>query len=226
MTRQQERAASQRFGQHVSPEKALAAMLATTLCCLLPMLLGLRLWEKIPEIVETGLVGPSGQDDSMPRAVLAFGVPGLGCVLNGIAHGQLWLHQRLEKIPPTPVRLLGRWTLAPITLLLSGYWTLGAAGEARNAAFFLPCLLGVLLLLLGGRFFDCPRDARIAFRFQRVRLSERRWQLVHRVAGLSWMLAGLVIPGLLFWLGTLPLWSAILVLLLLASPVAAAYLVK
>ena len=226
MTRGQERAASRRLGLHVSPEKALAALTATAACCLLPMLLGLRLWEKIPPVVETGLVGPSGQDDSMPRALLVFGVPGLGFVLNAIVHSQLWLHQKAERIPPTPVRLLGRWALAPITLLLSSFWMLGAAGEPRGAGWFLPCALGLLLLVLGGRLFDCPRDARIAFRFERLRLSERRWQLVHRIGGLCWMLAGLLIPGLLFSLGRLPLWSAVPILLLLACPLAAARLVK
>lgn len=226
LTRQQERAASKRFGHHVSPEKALASALATTLCCLLPILLGLRLWSRIPPIVETGLVGPSGQDDSMPRAVLVFGVPGLGFLLNTIAHGQLWLHQRAEKLPPTPVRLVGRWSIAPISLLLSSFWMLGAAGQERTWGFYLPVLLGLLLLLLGGHFFDCPRNARIAFRFERVSLLERRWQTVHRIGGLSWMLAGLLIPGLLFSLGTVPVWSIAPILLLLLCPVAAAYLVK
>ena len=226
LTRRQEQAASRRLGHHVSREKALVSALATTLCCALPMLLGLRLWQAIPAVVETGLVGPSGQDDSMPRAVLVFGVPGLGCVLNGIVHGQLWLHQRLERIPPTPVRLLGRWSLPPITLLLSSFWISRAAGGTLDASGVTVCLLGLLLFLLGGHFFDCPRDAKLAFRLPRLRLSETRWRAVHRIAGLSWMLAGLLLPSLLFSLGTLPLWSALPVLLLLLSPLAAAPLIR
>lgn len=226
MTRRQEQEASRRLGHHVSPAKALAAAVATTLCCALPMLLGLRLWQLIPAIVETGLTDLNGNDDSMPRAVLVFGVPGLGCVLNGIVHGQLWLHQRAEKIPPTPVRLLGRWSLSPITLLLSAYWMLGAAGQGMDAGFVLVCVLGLLLLFLGGHFFDCPRDARLAFRLPRLRWTDSRWQLMHRIAGLCWMLAGLLLPALLFTLGRLPLWSALPVLLLLLFPAAAAYLIK
>ncbi len=226
MTRSQEQAASRRFGQHVSREKALVSALVTTLFCALPMLLGLRLWERIPAIVETGLVGPSGQDDSMPRAVLVFGVPGLGCVLNAIVHGQLWLHQRAERVPPAAVRLLGRWSLAPITLLLASYWMLRAAGQRMEPGFGAVCVLGLLLLLLGGHFFDCSRDAKLAFRIGRLQLSQRRWKLVHRIAGLCWMLAGLLLAGLQLSLGTLPLWSVLPVLLLLLSPLPAAWLVK
>ena len=226
MTRRQEREASRSLGRQVSPEKALVSAVVTTLCCALPMLLGLRLWQRIPAIVETGLVGPSGQDDSMPRAVLVFGVPGLGCVLNGIVHGQLWLHQKAQKIPPTPVRLLGRWSLAPITLLLSSHWILSAAGQETDAFFLWICILGLGLLLLGGHFFDCPRDARLALRIGRLPYSESRWRSVHRLAGLNWMLAGLLLPGLLFSLGLLPIWSAAIILLLLLSPAAAAFFGK
>ena len=222
LTRKQEQAASLRFGQHVSPRKALLTALGTTLCCALPMLLGLRLWGQIPAIVETGLIGPGGVDDSMPRAVLVFAVPGLGCVLNGITHAQLWLHQRAQKVPPTPIRVLGRWTLAPITVLLSSLWILHAAGETMDLRFLLPCVLGLLLLILGGRFLDLPRDSALGFRLEKIRYDQRKWDLTHLTAGICWMAAGLLVIGLRMALGTLPWFSAPIMGLLLLAPLAAA----
>ena len=124
------------------------------------------------------------------------------------------------------MRLLGRWTIAPVSLLLSAFWILDAAGESRGWSVFLPCLLGLGLLLYGGQLFDCPRDSRLGLRIRNLQNSESRWRIVHRIGGLSWMLAGLLLPGLLFSLGTLPLWSAAPVLLLLLAPAAAAFLVK
>ena len=62
MTREQERAASRVFGRHVSPAKALSSLIAALLCCASPMLLGLRLWELIPPVVQTGLVSAEGLD--------------------------------------------------------------------------------------------------------------------------------------------------------------------
>lgn len=225
MTRKQEKEAARHFGHHVSGEKALCAVIVSTLCCALPMLLGLRLWERIPAIVETGLVGPSGTDDSMPRAVLVFGVPGLGCVLNLIEHAQLWLHQRREKIPPVPIRVLGRWSIAPISLLLSSLWILRAAGESMSAGFLLSCALGLLLMLLGGHLFDCPRDSALAFRLERIRYSQPRWRLTHRVAGLCWMGAGLLIPTALF-LGWQSPWLIVPAALLLLCPLAVGLTVR
>ena len=221
---EQEREASRLFGRHVSTPKALCVGLASLLCCLLPMLLGLRLWEKIPAIVQTGLIGPGGADDSMPRAVLVFGVPGLFAVLDLISNAQLWIHQKLEKLPPTPVRMTGRWGIAVLGTLLCPSWLLRASGSSVTALFYLPCLLALLLMLLGTHFFDCPRGAKLAFRFKRIAYREEAWRKTHRAAGVGWLLAGLLLLALQYGLGRIPPLSALPLLLLLLMPFTASAL--
>ena len=130
LTKDQQQIAARIFGKHVSDEKALVLVLASSFACLSPVLLGLRLWDAIPEIVETGLIGPGGQDDSLPRAVLVYGIPGLAFILNLICHAQLWIHQRAQKIPPVPVRVLGRFGIPLLSVPLSAFWMLKAAGES------------------------------------------------------------------------------------------------
>ena len=71
------------FGKHLSPEKQRALLIVTLTACALPMILGVRMWDRIPEIVETGLIGPGGQDDSLPRWAVALLLPGLMCLLEG-----------------------------------------------------------------------------------------------------------------------------------------------
>ena len=224
LTRDQERAASRVFGRHVSPEKALVSAVAATLCCLAPILLGLRLWDRIPPTVQTGLIGPEGKDDSLPRAVLVYGVPGLFAVLTLICHGQLWLHQRIERVPPTPVRLLGRWTIPVVAVLLSNFWMLRAAGEAVSGERFLPCILALFLLLAGARLFGCTREQKLAFHFKRIEYRENAWRMTHRWGGGAWMAAGLLLLAVYFWTGRLPWYSAALTAALLAVPLPAAVL--
>ena len=222
MTREQERQASRLFGQHVSGAKALALCLAALLTSAAPMLLGLRLWADIPPLVQTGFVSTEGVDDSMPRAVLVFGVPGLFCVLTLICHAQLWLHQQAQKLPPMSVRMLGRWTMAAFSVLLAAFWLQRAAGKSAGAAFFVPCLLALLLLLLGAHFFDCPRDKKLAFHLKCIEYKEKAWQKTHRLAGLCWMLAGLLLLFLYYGTGRIPVLSAVPLLLLLLAPLPAA----
>ena len=222
LTREQEREASRYFGRHVTPAKAAVSLCFALLTAASPMLLGLHLWEQIPEIVETGLTSLNGEDDSIPRAVLVFGLPGLMCVLTLICHGQLWLHQKAERLPPTPIRITGRWSIPMISVLLCSFWLRRAAGQPTEFPYFLPCLFALVLILLGAHFFDCSRDSQIAFRFPSILHWETPWQKTHRLAGVCWMLAGLQLLVFYFVLGTLPWYSFVLAVLLLLSEFPAA----
>lgn len=222
MTREQERAASRYFGQHVTRRKALCTLLASLLCCLLPVLLGLRLWDKIPALVQTGITDSEGADDSMPRAVLVFGVPALMAALDLICHAQLWLHQRAERLPPLSIRLLGRWGVPVAATLLCPLWLLRAAEVEGSPAFWVPCLLSLLLLLSGAHFLDLPRGAKTGFRLKSILYKEEAWRRTHTLAGVCWMAAGLLLLALVYGLGAAPNWSAPLLLLLLLLPLPAA----
>ena len=223
MTREQERAASRLLGRHVSTAKALTLLIAALLCCASPMLLGLRLWEEIPPVVQTGLLGAEGLDDSMPRAVLVFGVPGLFCLLCTICHAQFWLHQRAETLPPTPVRLLGRWGLPVLSVLLCPLWMRSAAGRETGLRELAPCALALLLLLSGAHFFDCPRESKLAFHLRCIEYKAAAWRKTHRAAALSWMAAALLLLAVSFGAGRLGVLSAAATLLLLLLPLPAAF---
>jgi hypothetical protein len=154
----------------------------------------------------------------MPRAVLVFGVPGLMAVLNFVCHAQLWLHQKTERLPPMSIRLIGRWGVPIAATLLCPFWLLRAAGQAVSVRWYLPCLLALLLLLVGAHFLDLKRGAREGIRLRCILYKEDAWRRTHTLAGISWMLAGLLLLALVYGLEALPLWSAPALLILLLAP--------
>ncbi len=222
LTADRERGAARIFGRHVSDEKALLLVLAASFACLSPVLLGLRLWNAIPALVETGLIGPDGGDDSVPRVVLVYAVPGLVFVLNLICHVQLWVHQRAQRIPPRLVWLLGRFGIPLLFIPLTALWMLHAAGEPLQAVFFLTVFASLLMMVFGGCFYDCPTDAVIAIRLFRLQQKPSDWARVHRLAGICWLAAGLLQLILLFAFDSAPAGLRIVPLILLLLPVAAA----
>ena len=181
------------FGKHVSKEKARLLLVAAMLACAAPMVLGARMWERIPEIVPSGLIGSNGEDDSIPRWMVAFGLPGLMCLLNLLSHFQLRQHQKRMALPPVHVRLMGRWGFPILSsIFCSGFIRQSVGEQALPVTFLAPCILGLLLMLLGTHMFDCPRDSRLALRFSFTESSEKAWNEVHRIAGRCWLAAGLV----------------------------------
>ena len=143
------------FGKHLSPEKQRALLIVTLTACALPMILGVRMWDRIPEIVETGLIGPGGQDDSLPRWAVALLLPGLMCLLEAVAQFMLLQYQKRMKIPPAFNRLMGRWGFPTISLLFCSGAILETSGQGLSLNFYTPCILGLVLMLLGSHMFDC-----------------------------------------------------------------------
>lgn len=193
MTREMEMESARMFGKHVTKDKALLLFVVTMIACAMPIQVGIRLWDQIPEIVETGLIGMDGKDDSLPRAAVVFLVPGLMCLLNLICHGQLWFNQKRMTLPNTPVRVIGRWGFPVISILFCSGLMLESAGGGLTLPFLTPCVLGLALLMLGGHMWDCPRDARIALRFSFTEGNEMAWREVHRFAGWLWSIGGLLV---------------------------------
>lgn len=190
-SRQAEMEGARLFGKHVSKTKGRLLLAVTLVCCALPVGLGLRLWEEIPEIVETGLIGMDGRDDSLPRAAVVFALPGLMCVLDLLAHYQLMANQKRMTVPKAHVRLVGRWGFPIISVLFCGGMILQSAGRAWDLPFVAPCVLGLLLLLLGSHMWDCPRDSRVSLGFALTGRPGADWDAVHRFTGGVWLAAGL-----------------------------------
>lgn len=218
MTREQEILASKHFGHHVSREKAVILFIAALLFCACPILIGLRLYEQIPGIVETGLIGADGADDSLPRWALVYAIPGLMCILTIICHVQLILNQRLLRVPSTPIRILGRWTIPVISLFFCSWAIASGAGEKLSRSFYLACVLASLLTLLGSHLFDCKKDAKLALRLKFTEASDKAWKDTHRIAGSCWLLAGLLIPVSLMLTGRMPVPVLLFVLVLILLP--------
>ena len=191
--KQMEAEAARALGKHVSRQKGRILLAVTLAACALPALLGLRLWDQIPEIVPTGLTGPDGKDDSLPRVVVVFGMPGLMCLLDVIAHFQLLFNQKHMTMPSRPVRLVGRMGFPVISVLFCSGLMLQAAGMGYPLAFVTPCVLGLLLLFLGAHMLDCPEDARVSLRF--LVGPSGSWKAAHDLAGKNWLVGGLLIIG-------------------------------
>ena len=98
------------FGKHLSPEKQRALLIVTLTACALPMILGVRMWDRIPEIVETGLI-------------------------EAVAQFMLLQYQKRMKIPPAFNRLMGRWGFPTISLLFCSGAILETSGQGLSLNF-------------------------------------------------------------------------------------------
>ncbi len=205
--RQAEMEGARLFGKHVSRTKGRLLLAVTLVCCALPVILGLRLWPEIPDIVETGLIGMDGKDDSLPRWAVVYALPGLMCVLDLLAHYQLLVSQKRMTMPKPYVRLVGRWGFPIISVLFCGGMMLQSAGRAWDLPYVAPCVLGLLLLLLASHMWDCTPDSHVSLGFALAGRPGGDRDAVHHLTGGVWLAAGLLaIAGAMAGLA----WTAVL----------------
>ena len=207
------------LGHHVSGEKGALLLFFTVLACLAPVALGLRLWNDIPLIVETGLVGVNGEDDPMPRWALVFLLPGLFCTLDIINHVQLHRFQKTERVPPRYTRLMGRWGFPIVGLAFCAWAIPSGTGQGALTGTLLPLWsVGLLLMIAGGHFLDCPREARFSLGGLPGMDDPASWRDVHRFAGMCCLTAGALLLYSTAIAPSFPV-SAALIVLAAALPV-------
>ncbi len=95
-----------------------------------------------------------------------------------------------------------------------------SSGGDLTLPFVTPCVLGLLLMMLGGHMWDCPRDARIALRFSSIEHSDAAWKAVHLFASRVWMTAGLLVIAGVMMTSTSTVFTAVLIVAALLAPMA------
>lgn len=207
------------FGMHASKEKRRLLLVVTLIACAAPMLMGLRLWDAIPEVYETGLVTAEGKDDSLPRWAIVFVIPGLMCLLNFLCHNQLRMSQARMVLPKTYFRLVGRWGFPVISVLfVGGFIRETAALRPLAMTYLVPAVLGLGLMLLGSHMYECKEGSFVSLDFAFLHGDSALWQDVHRFASRLWLAVGLVVVLLAQMSETVGMAASVAVFLALPVP--------
>ena len=200
--KEQEAKAAELFGRHVTTEKFVLMLVFSALVCMVPVIVGLRLWNTIPELIATGLTRANGEDDPLPRWMLVYLVPGLFCLLDVINNVQFLRFQKMKRLPPRHTVFMGRWGFPLISLVVCGWaipWGAGLSGMTTTLLVW--WLIAWAIMVLGAEWWDCPRDSKLAIRFLAVcRESETGFRTVHRIFSVIALSVGLAlsIVGALF----------------------------
>ncbi len=191
-------------------------LLVGSLVILLPALVGLILWNQLPEQIVTHW-GPDGQPDGWSGK--GFAVFGLPCILLGFH----WLcvlattmDPRNKHQNPKPMALV-LWICPVLSLLVGGLMQGSALGWEPDVPRLMTLFMGILFMVIGNYMPKCTRNYTLGIKIPWTLESEENWNATHRFAGKLWFAGGLV----LLPCGFLPgFWPAVGCLVILAAMVA------
>ena len=194
-------------------------LILTTLVCLLPMLIGALVYDRLPERMVThwGLNGePNGWSG---RAVAVFALPGFIALMNLLLFFGLNADPKRANMSPA-LRNLAQWTCPAVSLLAGGLTLANGLGCGLRVERIMPCFMGLLFVFIGNYLPKTKQSYTMGIRVPWTLNSEENWNRTHRLAGFLWVLGGLyfIVMSFIGWSG-----AAFLVPLLIMTLVPIVY---
>ena len=182
----------------------------TTLICLLPILAGLALYDRLPETIATHF-GANGEANGWSsRAFTVFGLPAFMAGCNLLVWFTLHTDPKRQNMNPT-LRALAGWIVPVLSVLLSALTLGNALGYAMHIEIVTPLLIGLLYVVIGNYLPKTKQSYTMGIKLPWTLASEENWNRTHRIAGFLWVFGGIL--TILFTL--LRVWSFWLLFILI-----------
>ena len=196
-------------------------MILTSLVLLVPMVIGVLLWQRLPDPMPShwDINGNVDGWSSKPFAVFFF---------PGLLLGLHWLCVLASQTDPKrqnyhrKMFALVLWICPVLSLVLNTLVYATALGYALRIEIILPLLMGALFIIIGNLLPKCPQTYTMGIKLPWTLASEENWNKTHRFGGKVWVIGGILIMATAL-LGSLWLLMAV-ALAMVAAPTLYSYL--
>ncbi|MGN0334883.1 MAG: SdpI family protein [Lachnospiraceae bacterium] len=164
-------------------------VIISSLIILLPILIGLLLWNRLPDQIATHWNAEGVADDYSSKLFALIGLPAFLFVIH-------WLCLLVTSADPKNRNLNGKplelvlWICPVISLLVNAMIYGTALGMEINVEFFVPLVLSILFIIIGNYLPKCRQNYTIGIKVPWALNSEENWNHTHRFAGIVWVVGG------------------------------------
>lgn len=172
--------------------KNLKIMIITSVIILIPIILGLSIWNELPDKIAThwGADGNPNGWSSKPFAVI--GLPFILLALHWVCIIATRLDPKKQNIDGKPLKLV-LW-ITPIISLFLGLVMYGQFVEkGLNVTFLAIVFLGIFFMVIGNLLPKCKPNYSVGIKIPWTLNNEENWNMTHRFAGKVWVIGGLAI---------------------------------
>ena len=170
----------------------------TTVVTALPMLLGVLLWNRLPDSIATHFDFNGVADGWSSKPFAVFALPGLLvgvhllCTLGTLADPK-------RRNIQGKIFTMVLWICPLISLFTCGATYLYALGIPVDMSLLCGVLCGILFLIVGNYLPKCRQNYTVGIKLPWTLANEENWDRTHRLAGKLWMVGGLLMFTMPFW---------------------------
>lgn len=166
-------------------------LIVTTLVMLLPIVLGLLLWNHLPDQIPSHWNINGEIDRWSSKAFAVFGFP---CILLAIH----WLcvlasqaDPKSKNYHPTMIRLV-LWICPVLSLVLNTLVYTTALGYSLKVEIIMPLLVGLMFVIVGNLLPKCRQSYTMGIKLPWTLADEENWNKTHRFGGKIWVAGGVI----------------------------------
>ncbi len=166
-------------------------IILTSIITLLPMLVGVLLWNKLPDTVATHF-GSNGEANGWSsKAFAVFGLPAFLFVVHIFCVAVTLNDPKKRNIGKMMLTMIF-WIVPVCSIIANGSTFAYALGIQVDFNLVVGGMLGILFLVLGNYMSKNQQNYTVGIRLPWTLNSEENWNKTHRLASKLWVAAGIV----------------------------------
>ena len=172
-------------------KKNLGKLILGSVLILLPMLVGVLLWDQLPEQMVTHWGVDSVPDGWSGKGIVVFGIPAFMLVLHWGGMLLTAADPKSKEQGKKPMNMIF-WIVPVISLVCCGMIYAQAMEVKLDIDTIALVLMGVTFLYIGNYMPKCKQNFTLGIKLPWTLNSEANWNATHRLAGKLWMAAGVL----------------------------------
>ena len=167
-------------------------LIITTLLLLVPVVLGLALWGRLPAQIPTHFDGAGVPDRYSSKLFAVVGLPLILLALH-------WVCVLATNADPKGKNISGKamgaalWAIPVISIVMHSIMYAVALGHEINVVLITTTLVGLVLIAVGNYLPKCSRNYTVGIKLPWTLDSDDNWNRIHRLGGRVFVLGGAVI---------------------------------
>ena len=195
-------------------------LVITTIIILIPVLVGLLLWEQLPEMMATHFGTENEPNGWSSKAMAVFGIPGIIAALHLFSLLVTFADPKKSNIGAKTIGIV-YWILPVVSIVVMSMTYIYALGTEVNIGMVCCLLVGILLVVLGNYLPKAKQNYTFGYKIPWTLNSEENWNRTHRLAGWLMVAAGIILMINAFFLSE---WLFIILIPVTLAPIVYSYI--
>ena len=194
-----------------------------TLATLMPMVVGLLLWNRLPDTMATHWGADGVVDGSSGKAFVVFGLNLILCAFYWLGLLATAADKGNRKQTPKAMGILF-WIIPALGWMVNGFMYSAALGKTWGFEIVMPILFGVMFLVIGNQLPKIRQNRTLGIKVSWTLNNEENWNKTHRFGGKVWVACGALTLLCVFLPGKVMIFATmILTLVAVVVPVIYSY---